>query len=122
MSCKWVAALGCCERPASPCAATARPAGLVSYGPAAYGKVWSIVGGNRQLVSGLLAVSGATVMTNSRVSLVRQLDDGRYVVEVRAPEAHRAAGSEPPWPGAEDGNCSEQDAEEKPDDGPAVGG
>lgn len=95
-------------------------AGLVSYGPAAYGKVWSIVGGNRQLVSGLLAVSGATVMTNSRVSLVRQLDDGRYVVEVRAPEAHRAAGSEPPWPGAEDGNCSEQDAEEKPDDGPAV--
>ncbi|KXZ56140.1 hypothetical protein GPECTOR_1g119 [Gonium pectorale] len=57
-------------------------AGLVSYGPAAYGNVWQIVGGNRQLVSGLLAESGATVHTAARVTRVARLADGKYLLAV----------------------------------------
>ncbi|EFJ43009.1 hypothetical protein VOLCADRAFT_96740 [Volvox carteri f. nagariensis] len=59
-------------------------AGLVSYMPIAYGAVFQIEGGNRQVVSGLLAASGAQLFTASRVTMVRRRqEDGRYFLEVR---------------------------------------
>eukprot|EP00198_Chlamydomonas_reinhardtii_P013397 XP_001702734.1 predicted protein [Chlamydomonas reinhardtii] len=39
---------------------------------AAYGSVWAIQGGNRQLVSGLLAASGARVLRRGRVRVARR--------------------------------------------------
>lgn len=55
----------------------------MSYGPAAYGDVWQIEGGNRQLVSGLLAASGARVTRSARVlAVTRHPKERTYELEV----------------------------------------
>ncbi|PNH12489.1 Farnesylcysteine lyase [Tetrabaena socialis] len=68
-------------------------AGLVSYGPAAYGSVWSIQGGNRQLVSALLAESGADIIKSARVTAVRRTEGGRqFTLDVCAEPTAGGAG------------------------------
>ncbi|KAG2497883.1 hypothetical protein HYH03_004149 [Edaphochlamys debaryana] len=57
---------------------------LVSFGPAAYGKTYQIVGGNRQLVTGLLAASGARLLLGHKVASVRHDNvTGQYWLHVR---------------------------------------
>ncbi|KAG2446235.1 hypothetical protein HXX76_000827 [Chlamydomonas incerta] len=67
-------------------------AGLVSYGPAAYGSVWAIEGGNRKLVSGLLAASGARLLRGGRVRAARRhAGTGLWWLEVEGQGAGAAA-------------------------------